>query len=89
MMMRDATTVLEAGFSRSVLNIFVNVNNFFHRDFVVLDGEINVDGSPSFVKLCDSETYEHVFSFLSVVSSSVENRLTDILAERSNLRPWA
>lgn len=87
--MGDATTVLEACLSWSMFNVLIDINYFVHWNFVVFNWKIYINSGSCLVKLCNSETYEHVFSFLSVEGTGVEDCLSDVFAKRSHLWPWA
>lgn len=66
MMVRDAAPILENCLPGAVFDILVNVYDFFDGIFIVVDGEVDIDGGTSLVELGHSEAYKHFISLLAV-----------------------
>lgn len=87
--MRDGTAILHYNLSRPVFYVLVHIANFIQWELVILQREVDIDCCSSFIELCYSEADEDIFASQAMNSTCIENSLSNVLAERSNLRPRA
>ena len=87
-MMWNTSAVFENTFSRPVLNVFINITNLILRETFIFHCEIDVNGCPSFIQLCDSKTNKNVFLRLAVQGHSVKYTLLYVFTKARNLWPW-
>ena len=66
MMMRNATTVLEHGVSRLILDILVNFNDLFLWVLIIPDREVNINRSTRLIQLRHTEAAKHISSVLTM-----------------------